>query len=60
MIKMSELMKIAEWIIKREKCLKLFRKVLKSVKNPNEILMKFKITGVQLDEFLGDESQHIE
>jgi len=60
MIKMSELMKIAEWIIKREKCLKLFRKVLKSVKNPNEILMKFKITGVQLDEFLGDESQHRE
>jgi site-specific DNA recombinase len=60
MIKMSELMKIAEWIIKREKCLKLFRKVLKSVKNPNEILMEFKETGVQLDEFLGDESQHRE
>lgn len=50
-IKKSEVIKIAEWIIKREKILEAFRKMLEKVQNPENIIDMFKKNGLSLDWF---------
>jgi len=47
LIKRNELERIAEWIIKREEALKSFIKALRSTKNLDYILTKFKEKGIQ-------------
>jgi hypothetical protein len=51
LIKKNELTKIAEWIIKREECLRTFKKVLKQIKNPNDVLTRLTEAGISLDLF---------
>jgi DNA invertase Pin-like site-specific DNA recombinase len=42
LIKRSELERVAEWILKREEALKTFKEVLKTTKNVDQVLRKFK------------------
>jgi hypothetical protein len=46
LIKKDELERVAEWIIKREEGLKIFMKALRSTKNLDYILTKFKEKGI--------------
>lgn len=50
-IKKSEVVKIAEWVLKREKSLKTFRKMLEMIENPGEIIDMFAKNNLPLNWF---------
>lgn len=59
-IKKSEAVKIAEWILKREKSLKTFRKMLMMIENPGEIIDIFAKNNLPLKWFTQHNEQLLE
>ncbi|MEM0217092.1 MAG: hypothetical protein QW612_06095 [Candidatus Bathyarchaeia archaeon] len=48
LIKKSEVEKLAEWILKREKALKAFQKILEKVDNVDDIVENLREHGINI------------